>query len=329
MAPLLEVRDLSTRYATAKGALRPFDQVSFDIAPGETLALVGESGCGKTSLAKTVFRLQEADRGTIRLTGIDITRLRGRRLRPLRRRMQMVFQDPFASLNPRLTVGRLLQEPLLVHRVGTPAEQRVAVLQALDNVGLPATAAERYPHAFSGGQRQRIGLARALMLAPSLLICDEPVSALDVSVQAQILNLLAEAQESRHLGMLFISHDLGVVRHMADRVIVMHLGRIVEIGPAAAIFARPAHPYTRALLDAAPVPDPALEASRQHNLLEGDLPSPMSPPTGCRFHTRCPVAVARCRAEEPLLAPMASGDPSRQVACWLAHTSSNTQEHPT
>ncbi|MCC7271995.1 MAG: ATP-binding cassette domain-containing protein [Alphaproteobacteria bacterium] len=312
--PMLAVEGLAKSYRASRGTVRAFEDVSFAVAAGETVALVGESGCGKTSLAKTIYRLQDADAGSVRLAGTDITRLSRRALRPHRRLMQMVFQDPYASLNPRLTVGRILEEPLIVHGIGDRAGRQGQVRRALERVGLAAAAAERHPHQFSGGQRQRIGLARALMLEPGVLLCDEPVSALDVSVQAQVLNLLAGVQEERRLAMLFISHDLGVVRHMADRVLVMYLGRIVESGPARRIFARPAHPYTRALLAAAPVPDPDVEAARPREILQGDPPSPIDPPPGCGFHPRCAFAEARCRTERPPLRTV--GD--RRVACHRA-----------
>jgi oligopeptide/dipeptide ABC transporter ATP-binding protein len=310
---VLEVRGLAKRYRTRRGAVQAFAGVDLDIARGETVALVGESGCGKTSLAKTIYRLQEADAGSIRLKGTDVTRLPRYAMRPHRRIMQMVFQDPFGSLNPRSTVGRILEEPLIVHARGSAAERRARVDELLRQVGLGAEALERYPHQFSGGQRQRIGIARALALDPELLICDEPVSALDISVQAQVLNLLTAAQEARGLAMLFISHDLSVVRYVADRVLVMYLGQIIEAGPVDRVLEAPAHPYTRALISAVPPGDP--DAARVHRriVLEGEPPSPFDVPAGCRFHTRCAHARDACSAAVPPLRPI--GGSGRAVAC--------------
>ena len=319
---VLEVKGLAKTYRTGRGVVQAFADVDLAIAPGETVALVGESGCGKTSLAKTIYRLQDADAGAIRLKGTDITRLSRRALRPHRRHMQMVFQDPFASLNPRLTVGRILEEPLIVHGLGASAERRRKIEALAEQVGLRPEALDRYPHQFSGGQRQRIGIARALILDPELLICDEPVSALDISVQAQVLNLLSDAQERRGLAMLFISHDLSVVRHIADRVLVMYLGHVVEAGPVAAVLESPAHPYTRALISAVPADTPEAARTRKRIVLAGDLPSPFAPPPGCRFHTRCPHATAVCRAERPPLRTLAGG--SRQIACHLVHGEAET-----
>lgn len=313
-SPVLEVRDLALAYHLPNGRLQVFSDISFDIGHGETVALVGESGCGKSSLAKTIYRLQPPENGRIVLDGVDITGLRAAAMRPHRRKMQMVFQDPYASLNPRQVVGRILGDPLDVHAIGDRAERRRKVAEALERVALPVDAADKYPHQFSGGQRQRIGLARALILEPQLLICDEPVSALDVSVQAQVLNLMARIKAEAEVAMLFISHDLAVVRHVADRVMVMYLGSIIEEGDADVIFDRPAHPYTRTLMLAAPVPDPEVERSRPRNVVLGDLPSPMDPPSGCRFHPRCPMVTDRCRVDRPARRQVAG----RSVSCHRA-----------
>ena len=309
--PILSVTDLSTEFDGARGRLRAVDTVSFEVEDGETVGLVGESGCGKSTLGKTILRLVDPSGGRIAFRGADITRLDAGALRAVRRQIQMIFQDPFASLNPRHSIGDILETPLKVHGLGRKAERRAAVRDIVDRVGLPADAVNRYPHEFSGGQRQRIGIARALILRPELVVCDEPVSALDLSIQAQILNLLAEMKRDFGLSYLFISHDLSVVRYFADRVLVMYLGRIVEVADNAGLWTRPAHPYTRALIEA--VPDPARR--RQAAPIRGELPSPLDMPKGCRFHTRCPFATDLCRAEEPALRPLG---PARQVACHHA-----------
>jgi oligopeptide/dipeptide ABC transporter ATP-binding protein len=292
-SPLLSVRGLSTHFPIRRGLLRrvtgvvrAVDDVSFDIDRGETLALVGESGCGKTTTGRTILRLIEPTSGTIHYDGADVRALKGEALRRMRRHLQMIFQDPYGSLNPRMTIGAAIKEGLIVHQLaeGTAADQRVALL--LDEVGLRAEMATRYPHEFSGGQRQRIGIARALAVEPGLVVCDEPVSALDVSVQAQVVNLLRELQRKRGLSYLFIAHDLAVVSHMADRVAVMYLGRIVELAPRRMLFASPRMPYTKALLSAVPVPSPGEQKRRV--LLAGEPPSATNPPTGCAFHPRCP-----------------------------------------
>jgi oligopeptide transport system ATP-binding protein len=313
VTPLLEVSNLARHFDVktglifggTTGVLRAVDGISFMLHRGETLALVGESGCGKSTTARLVLRLIDPTAGTIRFEGHDITTLTGDALRKLRRRMQIVFQDPFASLNPRMRVGEILEEPLIVHGVGDRTTRRARVEQLLNLVGLASYHAQRYPHEFSGGQRQRIGIARALAVEPALVVCDEPVSALDVSIQAQVVNLLKDLQARLGLSYLFIAHDLAVVKHMADRVAVMYLGQIVELAPKDALFSDPRHPYTRTLLAAIPRPDPHRDRHRQ--MAGGDVPSPMNPPSGCRFHTRCPFVVDRCREEMPALAPWRDG----------------------
>ncbi len=329
-APLLEVRNLTKQFPVRTGvlqritgAVKAVDGVSFDVRAGETLALVGESGCGKTTTGRSILRLIEPTAGTVRFDGTDVLALRGEALRRMRRHMQIIFQDPYGSLNPRMTVGAAIKEGLIVHGLaeGGDADRRVATL--LDEVGLRPEYAARYPHEFSGGQRQRIGIARALAVEPSFIVCDEPVSALDVSVQAQVVNLLRDLQRERGLSYLFIAHDLAVVAHMADRVAVMYLGRIVELAPRRTIFSTPLMPYTQALLSAVPVPDPT--AKRQRILLPGDPPSPANPPTGCVFHPRCPSPLkdAECTRVVP---PLEEKSPGHFVACIkqpLLHLSAN------
>ncbi|MGE5801122.1 MAG: ABC transporter ATP-binding protein [Gemmatimonadota bacterium] len=315
---LVEVRDLVKHYAGERGwfglgrprpPVRAVDGVSFTIAAGKTLGLVGESGSGKTTVGRTMLRLQEPTRGTVVFDGKDVFALDAGPLRALRRKMQIVFQDPYSSLNPRLTVAETLREPLEIHAL----TGEVSAL--LDEVGLDAEFAKRYPHELSGGQRQRVGIARALSVAPQFIVCDEPVSALDVSVQAQVLNLLADLQARRRLTYLFIAHDLAVVRHIADDVAVMYLGKIVERAPAAEIYAQPRHPYTRALLSA--VPEPTPRAAKQRIVLSGDIPSPANPPPGCPFHPRCPhpLKSERCRSEAP---PLRETTPAHTAACHYA-----------
>jgi oligopeptide/dipeptide ABC transporter ATP-binding protein len=298
------------------GDIKAVDDVSLEIERGETLGLVGESGCGKSTVGRTILRLYEPTEGTVVFDGRDITTLSESELRPLRRRMQMVFQDPYASLNPRHSIGRIVGEPLRVHGLANRKQAHSRVRELLEIVGLPADAATRYPHEFSGGQRQRIGLARSLALNPDFIVCDEPVSALDVSIQAQIINLLENLQADFDLTYLFIAHDLAVVRHISDRIAVMYLGKIVEISPAAELYENPLHPYTISLLSAVPIPDPVVERGRETILLPGDLPSPANPPPACRFHTRCPyVQPTLCREEEPPLRKLATG---HLVACHWA-----------
>ena len=314
MAALLEIERLAVRYAGRNGVLNAVDDVSFTLERGETLGLVGESGCGKSSLARAVTRLVEPAGGAIRLDGVDITHLDQGRLRPHRARMQMVFQDPGGSLDPRLRVGRSIEEPLEQQGVADRAERSARVAALMEAVGLHPSLAGRLPHEFSGGQRQRIAIARAIAVNPPLIVCDEPVSALDVSLQAQILNLLTDLQQARGMSYLFISHDLSVVQHVADRVAVMYLGRIVEIAGRMDIWRRPAHPYTRALIQAVPAMDPAARRIGERAPLAGDLPNPFAPPPGCRFHTRCPVAVSACGVQAPALREIA---PGHAVACHL------------
>jgi peptide/nickel transport system ATP-binding protein len=309
--PLLTVADLNTHFTLPSGALRALDGVSLEMHAGETLGIVGESGCGKSTLGKTILRLIEPTRGAIAFDGKDVTDLPQRKLGDFRRRAQMVFQDPFASLNPRHRIRKILTDPLVVHGVRDRAERSRRVEDMVERVGLGTDALERYPHEFSGGQRQRIGIARALILEPELVICDEPVSALDLSIQAQMLNLLSRMKSDLNLSYIFISHDLSVVRYFTDRVLVMYLGRVVESAPTRALWAMPRHPYTRALMDA--VPDPGRR--RQTAPIRGDLPSPQNMPKGCRFHPRCPLATSLCSQEEPPLRDLADG---HMVACHHA-----------
>lgn len=319
---ILRVTDLKQHFPVHGGILfreigrvYALDGVSFSVNKGETLGLVGESGCGKTTLGRSVLRLYKPTAGEIVFDGIDITRLRQRDIRMLRREMQMIFQDPFESLNGRHTVGEILEEPFVIHGIGTRKERQQRVAELLERVGLSAAAGHRYPHEFSGGQRQRIGIARAIALKPRLIICDEPVSALDVSIQSQILNLLIELQEEMGLTYVFIAHDLAVVKHVSDRIAVMYLGKVVETTTSEKINADPLHPYTQALISAIPVPDP--KAARKKIILSGDVPSPLNPPAGCAFHTRCPVARDICRTTAPLLKNQPE-EPDHLVACHFA-----------
>jgi oligopeptide transport system ATP-binding protein len=320
---ILNVKDLKVHFPVNKGivfqkqvaTVRAVDGVSFSLGRGETLGLVGESGCGKSTTGLAVLRMQAATSGSIEFEGQDITHFSKDQMRPLRRRMQMVYQDPYGSLNPRMKVRDIVGEPLEVHGLDSNRgeyEDRVAKL--LSTVGLLPDMADRYPHEFSGGQRQRIGIARALALEPSLIICDEPVSALDVSIQAQVVNVFVELQERLGLSYLFIAHDLAVVRHVSDRIAVMYLGRIVEVATREDLYRTPLHPYTVALLAAVPVADPVIEASRKRVIVVGEVPSAMNPPSGCRFHTRCPQAMERCKVDDPVMKDLGGG---RAVACHL------------
>jgi oligopeptide/dipeptide ABC transporter ATP-binding protein len=318
--PLLRVTELVKTYplpgrgmlGRSGGEIQAVSGVSLDVYPGETLGLVGESGCGKSTLGRTILLLERPTSGSIRFDGQEVTALRPRQLRGLRRRMQLVLQDPYSSLNPRMTAGQIVGEPLVVHGIGTARDRPRRIAELLERVGLGTGAASRYPHEFSGGQRQRIGIARALAASPALVICDEPVSALDVSIQAQILNLLTRLRDELGLTYLFVSHNLGVVKHIADRVAVMYLGRIAEVAPVDEFFGNARHPYSRALLSAIPVPDPDRERSRARIVLDTDLPSPANPPRGCRFHTRCPLARDVCREQAP---PVETIAPGHRVAC--------------
>ncbi len=314
-APILEVRDLVKHFPIKGGRIHAVNGVSFSQARGETIGIVGESGCGKSTLARTVLRLTEPTSGRLRFDGEDLLLLPPRALRRRRRDMQIIFQDPYASLDPRVRIGASIEEPLLVHRFGTRAERARRVAELLELVGLGAEAAARYPHEFSGGQRQRIGIARAIAAGPKLVIADEPVSALDVSIRSQILNLLVELRDRLALSLLFISHDLAVIRYISERVAVMYLGQLVEVGSAATIYEEPAHPYTQALLSAIPQPDP--DRRRQRIVLPGDVPSPEHPPAGCPFHPRCPQAMARCRSEVPLERNLGTAARPRLVRCHL------------
>lgn len=318
--PLLQVKELSKYFPVTRGALvsrkigdiKAVDRISFDIHEGETLGLVGESGCGKTTTGRVLLKLIEPSQGQIIYHDQDITSLSKKEMSPLRREMQIIFQDPYASLNPRLTVGDAIGEPLVAHRLASRAEAKERVLELLRVVGLAPFHYNRYPHEFSGGQRQRVGIARSLVMNPKFIVADEPVSALDVSIQAQIINLLQHIQADYSLTFLFISHDLGVVRHLSDRVVVMYLGRLAELGATEQLFAEPKHPYTQALLSA--VPSVKLRKTKKRMLLTGDVPTPFNPPQGCRFHTRCPVAMPECREVEPAWHDTGDG---HYVACHL------------
>jgi oligopeptide transport system ATP-binding protein len=317
--PLVRVEHLKMYFPVKKGIfqrrvgwVQAVDDVSFDVRRGETLGLVGESGCGKTTVGRTVLLLHRPTSGSIRFEGRELTTAKPAELRRLRRDMQIVFQDPYASLNPRLTVGSLVAEPLEIHGIGDAAARRRRVSELLEIVGLDPAMAGRFPHEFSGGQRQRIGIARALALNPTFVVCDEPISALDVSIRAQVVNLLQDLQTRFGLTYLFIAHDLSIIRHLSDRVAVMYLGKIVELTTRDRLYERPLHPYTMALLSAVPIPDPRKERRRRRMILSGDIPSPVDPPAGCRFHTRCPFARERCRTDEPTLETAEGG---HLVAC--------------
>ncbi|CAI8011737.1 Oligopeptide transport ATP-binding protein AppF, partial [Geodia barretti] len=293
--PLLQVKNLQTYFFTYEAYIKAVDDISFTVRRGETLGLVGESGCGKTTTGRCILRLYKPTEGEILFDGVDVAQARTGQMRAMRRQMQIIFQDPYSSLNPRMTAGNIIGEPLAVHGlVNNKREYRERVAELLTNVGLNPYMADRFPHEFSGGQRQRIGVARALSVDPAFIVCDEPVSALDVSIQAQIINLLEDLQERYNLTYLFIAHDLSVVRHISDRVAVMYLGKLVEIADRNAIYENPQHPYTRALLSAVPIPDPVLDAQRERIILTGEVPSPLNPPSGCVFHPRCPMVTEDC-----------------------------------
>jgi peptide/nickel transport system ATP-binding protein/oligopeptide transport system ATP-binding protein len=315
---LIEVDDLVKYFPVRGGVLQrtvgwvqAVDGVTFEIREGETLGLVGESGCGKTTVGRTMLRLIEPSGGAVRFDGVDVLRLRGAEMKAMRRNMQIIFQDPYSALDPRMPIGQSVGEGLRIHKIGTPQERRTIVMETLRKVGLEPYHARRYPHEFSGGQRQRIGIARALALQPKFIVADEPVSALDVSIQSQVLNILKDLQDEFHLTYLFIAHNMSVVEHISDRVAVMYLGRVVELAGREDLFRNPLHPYTQALMSAIPIPNPRLR--RKRILLSGDVPSPLNPPRGCRFHPRCPVAVEHCGVQEP---PLVEVSPQHWVACW-------------
>jgi oligopeptide transport system ATP-binding protein len=319
---LLHVEDLTMHFPIYRGviqrqvgAVRAVDGVTFDVKRGETLGLVGESGCGKSTTGRTILQLYRPTAGSVRFDGVDLVHLKGEDLRKMRRKMQMIFQDPYASLNPRMTVADIVAEPLMVHNVGTGKEIAERVQHLLELVNLNPSFAGRYPHEFSGGQRQRIGVARALALQPSFIICDEPISALDVSIQAQVVNLLEELQSQFNLTYLFIAHDLSMVRHISNRVAVMYLGVFVELASREDLYTNPLHPYTQALLSAVPIPDPVADAKRHRTILTGDVPSPANPPSGCRFRTRCPIAESVCAESRPEFREI---KPGHFVACFFA-----------
>jgi peptide/nickel transport system ATP-binding protein/oligopeptide transport system ATP-binding protein len=316
-APLVQVRDLVKKFPVRGGffqrtvaQVQAVDGISFDVQQGETLGLVGESGCGKTTIGRTLVRLIEPSSGEIWFDGVDVLKLRGKALKAMRRNMQIIFQDPYASLDPRIPVGQSIAEGLQIHRIGSRRERDEAVINTLRAVGLEEYHSRRYPHEFSGGQRQRIGIARALALRPKFLVADEPVSALDVSIQSQVLNILKDLQQEYQLTFLFIAHNLSVVEHISDRVAVMYLGKLVELADRDELYRRPMHPYTQALMSAIPVPVPGIKRSRI--ILQGDVPSPLHPPQGCRFHPRCPVATSGCSLVEP---PLLEVSPGHKVAC--------------
>ena len=317
---LIKVSNLVKYFPVREGLLqrvkdyvRAVDDVSFVVREGETLGMVGESGCGKTTIGRTMLRLIEPTSGSVMIDGKDVFKLAGNEMKVMRRNMQIIFQDPYASLDPRMPIGESVMEGLNIHRIGTPKERYQIMLDTLKKVGLEDYHARRYPHEFSGGQRQRIGIARALALRPKFIVCDEPVSALDVSIQSQVLNILKDLQQEFGLTYLFIAHNLSVVDHISNRVAVMYLGKMVELSDRDELFAHPLHPYTRALMSAIPIPDPTLK--RERTILKGDVPSPLNPPTGCRFHPRCPIAVEQCSQQEPVFREAA---PDHWVACWKA-----------
>jgi oligopeptide transport system ATP-binding protein len=323
---IIDVQNLEMHFPVTRGivfqrrvgTVKAVDGISFSIKRGETLGLVGESGCGKSTTGRALLQLYRPTNGSVIFSGQDLTKLRGNDLRKMRRRVQMIFQDPYASLNPRMTVGDIIGEPIRVHKLREGKAVRERVEELLSLVGLNSAFANRYPHEFSGGQRQRIGIARALAVEPEFIVCDEPVSALDVSIQAQVVNLLEELQEKLNLTYLFIAHDLSVVKHISDRVAVMYLGKMVELAEGPKLYTQPLHPYTQALLSAVPIPDPKIEQQRRRIILEGDVPSPLNPPSGCNFHTRCPIAIQKCKEEEP---PFIDYGDGHFAACWRTRES--------
>jgi oligopeptide transport system ATP-binding protein len=318
---LLKVEDLVKHFPITRGifnrqvgAIHAVDGISFEVYRGETLGLVGESGCGKSTTGRAILQLHRPTSGSVFFEGIDLVKTKGEELRKMRRKMQMIFQDPYASLNPRMTVGEIIGEPLVVHGLATRKESEDQVRELLSVVGLNPSYTNRYPHEFSGGQRQRVGVARALSLNPSLIVCDEPISALDVSIQAQVVNLLEDLQQQYNLTYLFIAHDLSMVRHISTRVAVMYLGKIVEVTGRDELYAHPLHPYTQALLSAVPIADPQAEEKRQRIILQGEIPSPVNPPSGCRFRTRCPLAAKICAEQEPVFREVS---PGHSAACHM------------
>ena len=328
---LVDVQDLQVYFPVSAGIIfqrkvadvKAVDGVSFTVKRGETLGLVGESGCGKSTTGKAVLQLNRATAGNVLFEGTDLTKIKGRELRRFRRKMQMIFQDPYASLNPRMSVGSIISEPITIHKLASGKEKKEKVQNLLQTVGLNPYFANRFPHEFSGGQRQRIGIARALAVEPDFIVCDEPVSALDVSIQAQIINLLQDLQDQFNLTYLFIAHDLSVVRHISDRVAVMYLGHIMELTDRDSIFENPLHPYTKALMSAVPIPDPEIERKRERIILLGDVPSPLRPPAGCVFHTRCPIAIDECRTRRPDWRNV--GTPDKEHWVWCHRVDANMQ----
>lgn len=327
---LLEVRNLKKYFPVHRGFfggkklyVQAVDDISFQIYKGETLGLVGESGCGKSTAGRTIIRLYESTAGEIIFDGAEISKMSENELKPFRKRMQMIFQDPYASLNSRMTVGDIIGEPIDIHNIASGDERQAMIYELLERVGLSKEHASRYPHEFSGGQRQRIGIARSLAVRPDFIICDEPISALDVSIQAQVVNMLEDLQKEFGLTYLFIAHDLSMVKHISDRIGVMYLGKLVELSDSKELYDKPMHPYTQALLSAIPIPDPVATHSKQRIVLEGDVPSPINPPSGCRFRTRCGYAYDRCAKEEPILQDMGGG---HMVACHLMDNKDNNTQ---